>query len=183
MQSKGFLHSDLGFDNIGVVKTNKKYIKIFGKNVPTFGYLLKAIDFGSVLHKSFIMNKKDKQTYKNYFGHEIGTVSRMVRNNKVFGYIFNQKKINIDKKFNQITNWFKKSKENELLKQFSSDFKQRLFMYYDLYPEKFQKQFFGEKWKTIYPVFNVSMVDYFYFCKNIDNVKKIIENFSSKIIK
>lgn len=48
----GYLHRDWKMDNIGLVKTNNKYIKIFNKKIKTHGYFVVLIDYGGVVHKN-----------------------------------------------------------------------------------------------------------------------------------
>jgi hypothetical protein len=50
---EGYKHSDLHFENVGYVLTNKQMINILGHKIPTHGYMFKAIDFGSVLHPKY----------------------------------------------------------------------------------------------------------------------------------
>jgi len=49
-----YSHNDIHTKNIGYIKTNKEYIKIFGNKIPTFGYIYKLIDYGEI-------NKIDKK--------------------------------------------------------------------------------------------------------------------------
>ena len=60
----GYSHGDLHPGNIMITKTDKKYFNIMGKKVPTFGYILSAIDYGMVMHRKF-KNKTDKQFLNN----------------------------------------------------------------------------------------------------------------------
>ena len=53
MHKEGYTHNDLHPGNIGIIYTDKKYIKIFDENVPTFGYQVNFIDYGYALHNKF----------------------------------------------------------------------------------------------------------------------------------
>jgi len=61
----GYFHNDFHPGNIGYVKTNKKTIDILGYKIPTHGYLIKAIDFGLVLHNKYPMSKSWREKYEN----------------------------------------------------------------------------------------------------------------------
>ena len=64
LDKHGYMHGDLHTNNIGLVKTNKKYITILGKRIPTHGYLIQLIDYGSVLHSKYTMTKSQKKIYE-----------------------------------------------------------------------------------------------------------------------
>jgi serine/threonine protein kinase len=57
LNKEGYFHSDLKSNNIGVIYSNQKYIKILKNDIPTNGYLLQAIDFGNVKHEKFKMEE------------------------------------------------------------------------------------------------------------------------------
>lgn len=57
MHKAGYTHCDLHPGNIGLIKTSNPYIKIFGNNIPTHGYICQIIDYGDVLHKKFSLKK------------------------------------------------------------------------------------------------------------------------------
>jgi hypothetical protein len=60
----GYSHNDLHPGNIMINKTTIKYFSLNGKKIPTYGYLLSAIDYGEVLHKKFGIKYKG---YSNSF--------------------------------------------------------------------------------------------------------------------
>ncbi len=64
INKEGYLHGDFQPGNVGFIKTNDKFIKIFDKNIPTHGYLLQAIDYGSVLHPKYDLNDVEKNRLK-----------------------------------------------------------------------------------------------------------------------
>jgi hypothetical protein len=59
MNKNGYTHNDLHIYNIGVIKTSKKYITIFGYKIPTYGRIIKLLDYGSVLHKKYKLSKSE----------------------------------------------------------------------------------------------------------------------------
>jgi hypothetical protein len=68
MNKEGYYHCDLHPRNIGIIYVkNNTTISIFGKDIPTHGYLLQAIDYGKVLHNKYIMKEEEKEyiKYKN----------------------------------------------------------------------------------------------------------------------
>ncbi len=60
----GYSHNDLHPGNIMVNKTKIKYFSFNNKKIPTYGYLLSAIDYGEVLNKKFGIKYKG---YSNLF--------------------------------------------------------------------------------------------------------------------
>jgi len=70
MNKSGYAHNDLHYGNIAYVKVPKNsMIKMIidGKKyfIKSYGYQFSAIDYGLILHKKFILTKKEKNTYKN----------------------------------------------------------------------------------------------------------------------
>lgn len=64
INKEGYYHHDFHPKNIGVVYTKDKYITILDEKIETHGYLLKAIDYGMVLHKKYKLNKWEKSALK-----------------------------------------------------------------------------------------------------------------------
>ena len=64
MKKEGYLHRDFHTKNTGVIKTTKKYITIFDKNIKTYGYLVQAIDFGLVINKKYKLKNYEKNSLK-----------------------------------------------------------------------------------------------------------------------
>ena len=56
MRENGYTHNDFHTQNIGVVRTNTKYMTLFGNRIPLVGYRYQAIDYGMVLHKKYKMD-------------------------------------------------------------------------------------------------------------------------------
>lgn len=44
-------------NNIGIKKTNRKYINILDKNIPTFKNQVKLLDYDYILHKKYKLNE------------------------------------------------------------------------------------------------------------------------------
>lgn len=65
-RKEGYINYDSGPHNIGLMKTDEKYIKIFDYDVPTFGYIYVALDYGRVYGKNFIYTKQELKYLKNF---------------------------------------------------------------------------------------------------------------------
>ena len=148
LEKNKFLHGDLHIGNIGYIKTDKKTIKILNYTIQTFGYIYKAIDYGSVLHKSFILSKNDKKDYKNRLGTEFMTIIQtvMMDKEKFFDYAFeNNIKTIYHKDLKKIMN----SELKDIVSEYT-DNKDYMFTLSEvLYPEIFQKLIIGKKFKYI----------------------------------
>lgn len=53
IKKHGYVHNDLHRQNLGVTYTDKEFIDIEGRQIPTFGFLYKALDYGTVVNKWF----------------------------------------------------------------------------------------------------------------------------------
>lgn len=74
INKEGYYHSDLHPKNVGVINTNKKFVKILNKNISTHGYLLQAIDYGLVIHNKYQLEsyeldalKYDNDLHQNFY--------------------------------------------------------------------------------------------------------------------
>ena len=65
INTASYLHNDFHIGNIGYLKTDKKTVNILGQNILTHGYLIKAIDYGLVLHNKYQMTKNEHIDYEN----------------------------------------------------------------------------------------------------------------------
>lgn len=65
INSAGYFHNDFHMGNIGYVKTKQPSISILGHDIPTHGYIIKAIDFGLVLHDKYPMTAGYRHKYEN----------------------------------------------------------------------------------------------------------------------
>lgn len=61
LKKGGYVHTDLHFGNIMYNKVPKNSkISIFGYKIPTYGYLLSAIDYGEIIHKKYKLTSHQK---------------------------------------------------------------------------------------------------------------------------
>jgi serine/threonine protein kinase len=75
MNKNGYTHNDLHIGNIGIVYTDEEYVEIFGKSIKTYGILVKAIDYGAVLHYKYPFGKNvfglEKDIYNDNINFEL----------------------------------------------------------------------------------------------------------------
>jgi hypothetical protein len=154
IHSNGYVHGDLHYKNIGFVNTKKEYINIFGRKVPTYGRIFKAIDYGTCT-KKITKNDQDEELFKivRDFLYEV-TFWKAV-DNKEIKYNFQEDK----KRFLQ-------TKENKILMKYSNSEKIRFSLYWLLYPKEHQKSL-GIK-KVYEPIFYVPKEDVLRLIKSND---------------
>jgi len=61
----GYLQRDWKMDNIGLIKTDDKYINIFDSKIKTHGYKVVLLDYGAVIHKKYILSSYEKNIFRN----------------------------------------------------------------------------------------------------------------------
>ena len=175
MEKHKYLHGDFHSANMGYIKTNKKYVKILGNKIPTNGYIVKAIDYGSVLHNSFVLNKNEKNDYKKRFKREFISVMNtvMIDRTNFFDYT----------DANSIKLIYNKDKEkilNSDLKSIVSKYTTNpdiMFVLADiLFPKEFQKIILGKNYKEYIEVYNYyNDIDVIYFAENKFDLDKIMK--------
>jgi len=173
MYSNGYAHCDFHVGNVGVVKTTRKYITIFNHQIPTYGYIYKAIDYGSVIYKK---NSKHKfETCVKYDNSIIGAL--------VAEYPFWK---NIDRKdvlpFNEAKEKFRGTDIDLLWKKVIPDINNRMDILQLFYPEQHQHIAMRKKPKKIYyPILRIPEKDILYFYINKTNPLILIDYFIQKI--
>ncbi len=175
LEKHKYLHGDFHIGNIGYVETDKKYITIFNKKIPTFGYIYKAIDYGSVIHPKYKLTKSEKKDYKDRFGTEFmsSVQTVMVNKEKFYDYAYDNKiKLDYDKDLKKIM----KSDMIDILKEYTKD-KNFIFTLFEIiYPEQFQKIIFGTKFDRVIPIkLYYEPVDYIYMFNCGFDIDKIID--------
>jgi len=165
LKKNNYLYGDMNLYNIGVVKTNKKYIKILNKKIPTFGYIFKLIDFGTV----------SKYKNKEYF-YELTQV--------ISYYLIDYTKLynKIEYNNNNIIKKILKLNEYKLLSKYTNNNELKYILFTIIYPEKYQKIIFKNKFnKIIYPKLRCNIEDIIYLIKNNNKINNIINYFLDKI--
>jgi serine/threonine protein kinase len=173
LEKHGYIHGDFHPNNIGVIKTDQEFIKIFNYNIPTYGYIFQAIDYGSILNKKYKMNSEEKHYFKKMF------------RNEWFGLIY----FNIivkepfmkNKDINKQVKLFKKTRANIILQEYSDNIIHRFFLYRLFNPKKHQELIMGKKFViTEYPELLIPIEDIIYMVKT-SKTSKILEYFLEKI--
>jgi serine/threonine protein kinase len=173
LEKNGYIHGDLHPNNIGLIKTDQQYIKIFDTNVPTYGYIYQAIDYGSILNKKFKLNPEEKNYYKKIF------------RNEWFGLIHFQiivkEPFMKNKDLNKQIKLFKKTRANEIFKEYSDNIYHRFLLYRLLSPTKHQQLIMGNKYViTEYPEILIPIEDIIFMVKT-SKTSRILEYFLDKI--
>ena len=66
MHANGYYHCDLHTKNIAYKKTKDEYININNINIKTYGYQYSFIDYGLIINKRFLLNKKERKKLEIY---------------------------------------------------------------------------------------------------------------------
>lgn len=174
LNKNGYIHADIHQGNIGIKKTDKKYIKIFGKSIPTFGNQVQIIDYETIQHKKYKINNNEfyEKVLKNELLWAMMNLSFDLRD------FYSKMPKNYDSK--KLLNKFINSDEDKLLKKYSDDVMIRFGLYQLIYPEKFQKEVFGNN-KIIPIKFYIPIEDILYMVKNKENIKSIVKYLLNKI--
>ncbi len=172
---KGYVHGDLQLRNIGIIKTDKKDIIIFGKKIPCFGYICKAIDYGSVLHKKYNLDMDKIKMYDDVLMKE----NRMVYHLGIDFEEFYNEKERIEKEHNIKINYqdvIENIRNTDEYKSIQLRDDAIKFIYYKIkYVELFQKQVLGKYYKKNIHVDQWIDTDDILFCyMNYKNIKKQI---------
>ena len=184
LEKAKYIHGDFHSGNIGYIKTDKKFIHYGKHKIPTYGYIYKAIDLGSVMHPKYKLSKRDKIWYKDLYGRElIAPLSNSVINfDKFWDFI---EEYNIKLNLKKYLNKFEKSDLYKLIDLQFQDIENKEYKFNlaeILYPEQFQKIILGNKFKkTIVPILNIDIYDIIYLYKINFNSDKILEYFINKI--
>ena len=179
INKNGYFHNDFHPGNIGFVKTNKKTINILGHKIPTHGYLIKAIDFGLVLHDKFPMSKSWREKYEN--DNDLFKVLNLLSINLENNEKIKGTKLKWETWWN--TDLKISNEEKELLKKYLPNRKLNKdntnFFYKKLSKllnyEKTQQEILKNKNFTgIKPNYLIPLNDILYLVKNIYNPKKVL---------
>jgi serine/threonine protein kinase len=175
IHSKGYVHGDLQLRNIGIIKTDKKNIMIFGKKIPCFGYICKAIDYGSILHKKYSLDLDKLKMYDDVLMKE----NCMVYHLGIDFENFYNEKDRIEKENNIKINYkdaIENIRKTEEYKNIGITDDAIKFIYFKVkYVELFQKMVLGKYYKKMIHVPQWIDVDDIIFCYiNNKNIKKQI---------
>jgi serine/threonine protein kinase len=186
MQSNGYTHNDMHSNNIGVEKHDIIHtINIESILLNTYGYQIKLFDFGNVLHPSYKMTPEEEFQYKYNIKNEIlRPISKFVtfeENEQMTKLIM----------WNENLEFFESWIKSESYLQFESPITimehndhydltntnkfSRYLAYQILFYDKFQKEYFGDKYiRTYEPIHAIQIRDYLYILNNIDNLHELV---------
>jgi hypothetical protein len=175
LEKHEYLHGDLHLENIGYIKTTKKFIYCDKIKVPTHGYIFKAIDFGTIMHKKDFVN--------NYlFTKELKKplLASLINFDKFWEYVDNNN-IKIDyRHFKNFKNWNISKGINDIFSEIKDEHKVSILRI--LYPEQSQKLMLGNKYtKTFSPILYVDIWDIIFIYKCNFNSQKIFDYFLEKL--
>lgn len=182
LHSNNYIHGDLHPGNIGYIQTNQQIkIKILNYNVPTFGYMYKAIDFGMVMNKNNISNKNDLIKYNdlNLMKNELSYFKSNFVDKKLRNIIFSS---GIKTDFNSDYKKFKIMPEYKIILKFTNNKYNQMFIFDLMYPEQYQKLIFGDKFEKVIPrKLRIPIEDILVFIKMYKNPIRVIQYFMSKL--
>ena len=191
MQTHGYLHNDFHFGNIGVKKTDKKYINInintntntntntLDKKIPTFGYIYCAIDYGLVLNKKYILSNEENKKFNRKNDLHV-LLNSMYNDDKLINYwikLINNKKIVYD--YDSDMKLFNKTNEKKILEKITDNVEIQFELFSVIFPTAFQKLLLKQYTpkKPFDVVMYIPLEQIIHFVSIIDNPKKCIEYF------
>jgi len=182
-EQNDYVHGDFHHGNVGVLKVpSNKSVKVFGKNIPTFGQQFQAIDYGGILHKrtaskTHLYQQRDITESQHFQEHrlvdKLGLIGGMW-DEKDFWDFIEKHKIKM-KGYDHDLALVLKQKEIEYIKPFSDN----KWIQFDLmklfFPEKFQRLVLGKHFKrTIEFKTYIPLIDIVFCLMNINNLKLVI---------
>jgi hypothetical protein len=187
LESNGYSHNDLHSQNIGVIKTKKKYIKILGSNVPTLGFQYVGLDFGKITWNKWELTEeeiKDLNPNKDI----MRIIKRFIKYSgdlEIDNGLGEKRKISKLIELGEIKNYFdliKDTEEYDTLSKFVETDKDKIILFQILYPKKFQQIILGkEKIQVVNLLYKLDLIDILYFFKYKNDLKKIIKYFTLKL--
>jgi serine/threonine protein kinase len=183
MHKHGYTHNDLHPANIGIKKTKRKYIKIFSKKVPTYGYIYSAIDYDVVLHKKYKLNRDERKKVKDQYAkyYDTSVVLYTMFENPLFNYM----QIN-DIKMGSFTQNFKKFKKHDVyntIKKYSKNVHIQFILCQIMFPKIYQKIILKghDPHKTFKIKYRIPKEDVIYIATHINDYKSIVDYFSLRL--
>lgn len=169
--------------NFGLIKTNKKYIKIFNYKIPTNGYFVKLFDYDDIIEKKW---PNYKTQLNNGFNCSYGSIffllfhyTLLINTDNFYNYYkFNNNyeikysdKIIIPKKYVQkLIKYLPKVEINDIVKKFLLQ-----FLFKIKYTKKYQKLLLQDKFeKYIEFQYLIPKNIIKFIVKNANNIKSIL---------
>jgi hypothetical protein len=188
LESNNYVHSDFHPGNVGVVNTKKKYLNILGHQVPTYGRLYQAIDYGGVLNKDTmdpdrkIMGMEETQAIVYEWAKINDKLPALMINvnDKDFWDYVNDNNIKLDQEVDKAKVF--KLPEMEIIKNIVDDDILQFELLRIMYPEQFQKTVLGKKYKKVLPwKFEIPFDDVLFYFLNFQDTKLLLEYFIEKL--
>lgn len=188
LSQEGYRHGDIHYQNIMYIKVDEnKMIKIFDKDIPTFGYIFSLIDYGLIINKKYDLNKYEKTKFK-YNINDLDIFMNGLKHKPITKYIIkNNINTNID---DVISNIEQTSEYNYVVKYLFNNYSITneniiINMMLALNEKKTLKLLnVNKQYHKIdkYNIFNkIEKNDFLFIWKNIGNPRNIIDYFSNKI--
>ncbi len=143
IHSHHYVHKDFADHNIGVIKTNKKYVTIFGHKVPLYGYQYQAIDYGTVDSFKNILNVKQKDFFDRKKIKEQMIYTKVLHNEDYWTFVENNFIVLLDK--NEYYAKLLSHPNMNQIKNISSDPNILIHLFELEYPELSQKIRYGDQ--------------------------------------
>lgn len=130
MHNAGYHHLDLKPENIAYKRISKKsYIKIMNHEIPSYGYQISLIDYGSVLHSDFDLNDFEKNKLSDAKKYNVDL-------NIIIGYLFlNERFIYKQKKINNFKQKFIVNMFRDIYKNRPKRYNTAKLKYMEIYPD------------------------------------------------
>jgi serine/threonine protein kinase len=179
LQINGYTHNDLHSDNVGIsIVDENQTLNIFNDYLFLHGIHVKALDFGIVLHNKYEMSEEEKIQYKYNIKNEVNRyIARLIvfeKNNQI------EKLVNWDKNLEFFQKWIHSEKINLVDNMASNNF-DRYLVYQVLYPDEFQKEYFGDKYvKTYTFTGKIQINDFLYILEHKNDLKNLIKYMINK---
>ena len=176
-----YTYWDLNDTNIAYIKTNKKFIEIKGHKIPTFGYLYKIIDYGSVQHISDIQNKFELKTFNNRIINDSKKIiESLYESRKVWLYMSKYNIPSLD--FKESYTSFIKTDDFKYIKTITDDKYLQMKLFYIINPKLYQQLLLTKDFKRTIPIKKyLPIEDIIFFISNQYDYK-IMDYFIKKII-
>ena len=184
MNSNGYTHCDFHLANVGIINTKTKFIKILDKKIPTFGYLVKIIDYGSILHKKYKLKNTSFGIHESKLLEKSNNDIYKIKNFLFISFFYNSLTKDFWKKndYNKIITSINESKYILLVDNLVKNQENKLLLLELLYPTIHQKFILGKEFKkTLEPKLLIRLVDLLFLLKEFEeekvDIKKILNYF------
>ena len=182
LEKNGYVHGDLHCRNIGYIKTTQQFITYNNINIPTFGYIYKAIDFGTIMNNKYILNDFQTKNYNSLFKKELSKplISLLVNFDNFYDYVGDN---NIRLDYRRIKFFNKSNLSNDMFNLFKKIKEEYQFYIIKIfYPEHFQRLVLGKFYtKTFEPKLYIDGIDIIYLYEVDFDSDKIFNYFMNKI--